>query len=292
MKFFIDDLPVSENSVSELRVLNHCAVTQIIFPYDRIYPGMSLLLGQDLVAQRAIAEQYAYMCDLKRTLDATVRYHHVLQETSTEFRRFLRGIVCLKCRQERARRSPFSLLLYHISRCVSTPSPVSSAFHGVPQFYPTRRKLIYCSRTVPEIEKALSELKRLVDYRMECAEADEQREKERNFYGIGLTSRKNLCIHPEVSPIALKKKQCFSSQRGVVMTSHMRMSLSSFWAYLFCRSRRRRRARWSMRDVGISQIPLCAPKVARILVLLNYATGMRFVHNGSDLNCASLLPRI
>jgi DNA excision repair protein ERCC-2 len=30
--------------------------TQIIFPYDRIYP-----------------EQYAYMCDLKRTLDATVR---------------------------------------------------------------------------------------------------------------------------------------------------------------------------------------------------------------------------
>ncbi|KAL7283362.1 hypothetical protein ACG7TL_002792 [Trametes sanguinea] len=101
MKFSIDDLP-------------------IIFPYDRIYP-----------------EQYAYMCDLKRTLDAS--------------------------------------------------------------FYPTKRKLIYCSRTVPEIEKALSELKRLMDYRKECAETDEQREKEANFYGIGLTSRKNLCIHPEVS---------------------------------------------------------------------------------------------
>lgn len=52
---------------------------------------------------------------------------------------------------------------------------------------------------MPEIEKALAELKRLMDYRIQCAETDEQREKERGFYGLGLTSRKNLCIHPEVS---------------------------------------------------------------------------------------------
>ena len=38
-----------------------------------------------------------------------------------------------------------------------------------------------------------------MDYRLNCAENEEQREKEKNFYGIGLTSRKNLCIHPEVS---------------------------------------------------------------------------------------------
>ena len=37
-----------------------------------------------------------------------------------------------------------------------------------------------------------------MDYRLNCAETDEQREKEKSFYGIGLTSRKNLCIHPEV----------------------------------------------------------------------------------------------
>ncbi|KAG6866911.1 DNA-dependent ATPase of the nucleotide excision repair factor 4 complex [Blastosporella zonata] len=67
------------------------------------------------------------------------------------------------------------------------------------QFYPTRRKLIYCSRTVPEIEKALAELKRLMEYRIAQAETDEEREKERNYSGLGLTSRKNLCIHPEVS---------------------------------------------------------------------------------------------
>ena len=81
---------------------------------------------------------------------------------------------------------------------------------GNPQFYPTKRKLIYCSRTVPEIEKALAELKRLMDYRKECAETDEQREKEANFYGIGLTSRKNLCIHPEVSgvPYQVNNREC------------------------------------------------------------------------------------
>ena len=66
------------------------------------------------------------------------------------------------------------------------------------QFYPTKRKLVYCSRTVPEIEKALSELKRLMEYRILGAETEEEREKERNFTGLGLTSRKNLCLHPEV----------------------------------------------------------------------------------------------
>ncbi|KAF8559571.1 DNA repair helicase [Imleria badia] len=67
------------------------------------------------------------------------------------------------------------------------------------QFHPTKRKLIYCSRTVPEIEKALSELKRLMKYRIAGAETPEEKQKEENFMGLGLTSRKNLCIHPEVS---------------------------------------------------------------------------------------------
>ena len=69
----------------------------------------------------------------------------------------------------------------------------------MPQFFPTKRKLIYCSRTVPEIEKALTELKRLMAYRIEAAETEEAKEKERSFTGVGLTSRRNLCLHPEVS---------------------------------------------------------------------------------------------
>lgn len=70
--------------------------------------------------------------------------------------------------------------------------------NGRLQFFPTKRKLVYCSRTVPEIEKALSELRRLMEYRVEAAETEEEKEKEQNFTGLGLTSRKNLCIHPDV----------------------------------------------------------------------------------------------
>ncbi|TFK76448.1 DNA repair helicase [Pluteus cervinus] len=127
MKFFIDNLP-------------------IIFPYDRIYP-----------------EQYSYMCDLKRTLDATG--HCVLEMPSGT------------------------------GKTVSLLSLIVS----YQQFHPNHRKLVYCSRTVPEIEKALAELKRLMEYRTEHAETEEDRQKEKNFMGLGLTSRKNLCIHPEVS---------------------------------------------------------------------------------------------
>ena len=35
-------------------------------------------------------------------------------------------------------------------------------------------------------------------YRISCAETPEEKLKEERFTGIGLTSRKNLCIHSEV----------------------------------------------------------------------------------------------
>ena len=104
----------------------------------------------------------------------------------------------MRCRPALGRPSHYYLSLYHINRYVSVQYFEFVLVLRTSQFYPTKRKLIYCSRTVPEIEKALAELKRLMDYRTECAETEEQREKEKNFYGIGLTSRKNLCIHPEV----------------------------------------------------------------------------------------------
>ncbi|RDL37367.1 putative excision repair protein rhp3 [Venustampulla echinocandica] len=120
MKFNIDDLPV-------------------LFPYPRIYP-----------------EQYAYMCDLKRTLDAGG--HCVLEMPS------------------------------------GTGKTVSllSLIIAYQQYYPEHRKLIYCSRTMSEIEKALAELKALMKYR------EEQLGRSEEFRGLGLTSRKNLCIHPSV----------------------------------------------------------------------------------------------
>lgn len=60
------------------------------------------------------------------------------------------------------------------------------------QSSPEPRKLIYCSRTMSEIEKALAELKALMAYRTKELGYVEE------FRGLGLTSRKNLCLHPNV----------------------------------------------------------------------------------------------
>jgi len=38
-------------------------------------------------------------------------------------------------------------------------------------------------------------------YRIKCAETPEEKAKEESFMGLGLTSRKNLCIHPDVRPL-------------------------------------------------------------------------------------------
>lgn len=55
------------------------------------------------------------------------------------------------------------------------------------------RKLIYCSRTVPEIEKIMEELKKLLDY------YEKQDGQYPSLVGLVLSSRKNMCIHPQVS---------------------------------------------------------------------------------------------
>ena len=65
--------------------------------------------------------------------------------------------------------------------------------------HPEKTKLVYCSRTVPEIDKALMELKRLIEYRErvinEEAQADGKDYKKMPFYGLGLSSRRNLCVN-------------------------------------------------------------------------------------------------
>ena len=53
-------------------------------------------------------------------------------------------------------------------------------------------KLIYCSRTVPEIEKAIEELRLLFEYYKKNGH-------DLDLLGLVLSSRKNLCIHPEVN---------------------------------------------------------------------------------------------
>lgn len=113
----------------------------VVFPYDYIYP-----------------EQYAYMLELKRTLDA--KGHCVLEMPSGTGK-------------------TVSLLALIIAYLQVNSSEI--------------QKLIYCSRTVQEINKVMEELKRLRrSYQEEVGVAPE-------MVGVALSSRKNLCIHPEVS---------------------------------------------------------------------------------------------
>ncbi len=101
-------------------------------------------------------EQYSYMCDIKRSLD--VGGNCILEMPSGT------------------------------GKTVSLLS-ITVAYQ---MFYPEHRKIIYCSRTMSEIEKALIELHKLMEFRSKELGYVE------DFRGLGLTSRKNLCLHPSV----------------------------------------------------------------------------------------------
>lgn len=113
----------------------------VLFPYDYIYP-----------------EQFSYMLELKRSLDAE---GHCLLEMPSGTGKTI------------------SLLALIVAYMKEYPAKVT--------------KLVYCSRTIPEIEKCLEELKRLLlFYKTETGE------ELQNFAGISLSSRKNLCMNAEV----------------------------------------------------------------------------------------------
>ncbi|XP_046567122.1 LOW QUALITY PROTEIN: general transcription and DNA repair factor IIH helicase subunit XPD-like [Haliotis rubra] len=112
----------------------------VYFPYDYIYP-----------------EQYLYMVELKRSLDA--KGHCALEMPSGTGK-------------------TVSLLSLIVSYMRAYPLEVN--------------KLIYCSRTVPELDKVVEELRNLMKYyEKESGEVP-------NLLGLALSSRKNLCVHPEV----------------------------------------------------------------------------------------------
>ncbi|VFV32891.1 low quality protein: tfiih basal [Lynx pardinus] len=119
----------------------------VYFPYDYIYP-----------------EQFSYMLELKRTLDA--KGHGVLEMPSGTGK-------------------TVSLLALIMAYQRAYPLEVT--------------KLIYCSRTVPEIEKVIEELRKLLHF------YEKQEGEKLPFLGLALSSRKNLCIHPEVMPLRFGK---------------------------------------------------------------------------------------
>lgn len=66
---------------------------------------------------------------------------------------------------------------------------------------PEMAKLIYCTRTVGEMQKVLEELKVVSRYRDECYAEDKPdlAKSTPKMLALGLTTRRNLCLHPEVS---------------------------------------------------------------------------------------------
>ncbi|OWK16312.1 ERCC2 [Cervus elaphus hippelaphus] len=141
----------------------------VYFPYDYIYP-----------------EQFSYMLELKRTLDA--KGHGVLEMPSGTGK-------------------TVSLLALIMAYQRAYPLEVT--------------KLIYCSRTVPEIEKVIEELRKLLSF------YEKQEGEKLPFLGLALSSRKNLCIHPEVTPLRFGKDvdgKCHSLTASYVRAQYQRDS--------------------------------------------------------------------
>jgi len=113
----------------------------VYFPYPAVYK-----------------EQYEYMSELKKALDA-------------------RGSVILE-------------MPTGTGKTVSLLSLIMSYLQAYPDSF---KKLIYCTRTVPQMEKTLSE----VHFIFESQFKEEGRKPK--LLAVGLSAKKNLCIHPKVT---------------------------------------------------------------------------------------------
>jgi len=59
--------------------------------------------------------------------------------------------------------------------------------------HPEVGKLVFCTRTVPEMTKALKELRVIMEYRNSVYVEPSR------FLAVGISARKNMCVHPQVS---------------------------------------------------------------------------------------------
>ena len=141
-------------------------------------------------------EQFEYMCELKRTFDA--RGHCILEmPTGTG-----KTVTLLSF-----------ITSYHLHR-------------------PDMAKLIYCTRTVGEMEKVLEELQGVIDYR-DKSFAEDNPDLAKNsprVLAIGLTTRRNLCLHPEVSSAESREEAdaaCRSLTAAWVRNSAMEVESST-----------------------------------------------------------------
>ena len=139
----------------------------VVFPYPSIYP-----------------EQFRYMRSLKRALDA--KGHCMLEmPTGTGKTVSLLSLIMSYQRHHQRRRRRTANVNENGNAGPSKPKSVG--------------KLIYCTRTVQEIEDVMHELKKVMGA-IEAADKDDARRLDNapKFLAVCLSSRRNMCIHPEV----------------------------------------------------------------------------------------------
>lgn len=115
--------------------------------------------------ERMYPEQYEYMCRLKQTLDAG---GHAILEMPTGTGKTVTLLSFITS--------------YHLHR-------------------PRMAKLVYCTRTVGEMQKVLEELRVVIDTRDKLFAEDNpvMAKSVSKLLALGLTTRRNLCLHPVVS---------------------------------------------------------------------------------------------
>jgi len=75
-------------------------------------------------------------------------------------------------------------------------------------YRPELAKLVYCTRTVGEMDKVLHELRRVLAHRDKCfaEDAPARAAASRRTLAVGLTTRRNLCLHPAVSAASSREE--------------------------------------------------------------------------------------
>ena len=168
MKFILDGLPV-------------------YFPYEFLYP-----------------EQYQYMLELKRALDAR---GHCLLEVRERKKKSARpfSIHPIALFLPSPLTPSLSLLSLQMPTGTGKTITLLSLVTSYQLAHPEVGKLVYCTRTVPEMEKVLVELGELVAYRARYFDGRAGGGEGAGGTGpppilaLGLSSRKNLCVNPAVS---------------------------------------------------------------------------------------------
>lgn len=135
----------------------HISSNYVICRYESIYP-----------------EQYEYMQQLKQVLETNEQKGHALLEMPTGTGK----TVCI-----------FAL---YLAMKHSHPDLGFALFLLIISI----GKLIYCTRTIAELEQCMEELKRVVAYRKSKLEY-----RYRSVLGVCLSSRRNLCINPRIDCI-------------------------------------------------------------------------------------------